>query len=109
MAGIRQVVEHREVLAHLVVRQGADRGLQRLQELDRFVAVVGLDGIEDAGERAELALDPQRLAYVHVARGAARINGQPLEVGDAAKLSGESRLVIDDGRDAEVIVFDLSR
>jgi redox-sensitive bicupin YhaK (pirin superfamily) len=64
------------------------------------------DGV---AERAELALDPQRLGYVHVARGAVHVNGQALGTGDAALLDGESRIVIDQGKDAEVIVFDLSR
>ena len=66
-------------------------------------------GLFDGDERAELALDPQRLAYVHVARGAATVNGADLAAGDAAKLDGESRLVIEHGRDAEVLVFDLAR
>jgi quercetin 2,3-dioxygenase len=66
-------------------------------------------GLFDGAERAELALDAQRLAYVHVVRGDVSVNGQPLAAGDAARLSGESRLVIDQGRDAEVIVFDLAR
>jgi redox-sensitive bicupin YhaK (pirin superfamily) len=66
-------------------------------------------GLFDGAEHAELALDAKRLAYVHVVRGQARVNGQALGAGDAAKLSGESRLVIDQGREAEVIVFDLAR
>jgi redox-sensitive bicupin YhaK (pirin superfamily) len=66
-------------------------------------------GLFNDAERAELALDPRRLAYVHVVRGQASVNGTPLAAGDAAQLDGESRLVIDQGRDAEVIVFDLSR
>ena len=66
-------------------------------------------GLFDAAERAELALDPKRLAYVHVARGAVSVNGQALQAGDAAQLDGESRLVIDHGHSAEVIVFDLAR
>jgi redox-sensitive bicupin YhaK (pirin superfamily) len=66
-------------------------------------------GLFDAGERAELALDPQRLAYVHVVRGELRVNGQALSAGDAAQLDGESRLVLDQGRAAEVLVFELAR
>jgi quercetin 2,3-dioxygenase len=66
-------------------------------------------GLFDGSERAELALDKGRLAYAHVVRGVVSINGQPLAAGDAAKLTGESRLVIDQGSDAEVLVFDLSR
>jgi len=66
-------------------------------------------GLFDGAERAELALDPKRLAYVHVARGAVSVNGQPLVAGDAAQLDGESLLSLSDGHDAEVIVFDLAR
>jgi quercetin 2,3-dioxygenase len=66
-------------------------------------------GLFDGTESAELALDAKRLAYVHVVRGEARVNGQPLKAGDAAKLTGESHLVIDQGRNAEVLFFDLSR
>jgi redox-sensitive bicupin YhaK (pirin superfamily) len=66
-------------------------------------------GLFDGDERAELALDAKRLGYVQVVRGEARINGQALAAGDAAKLDGEARLVIDQGRAAEVIFFDLAR
>jgi redox-sensitive bicupin YhaK (pirin superfamily) len=66
-------------------------------------------GLFDGEERAELALDPRRLAYVHVARGAVSVNGTALAAGDAARLDGENRLVLDHGRDAEVLVFDLAR
>jgi len=66
-------------------------------------------GLFDAAERAELVLDAKRLAYVHVARGEVSVNGQALSAGDAARLDGESRLVIDQGRRAEVLVFDLAR
>jgi quercetin 2,3-dioxygenase len=66
-------------------------------------------GLFDGAERAELALDARRLGYVHVVRGEAGVNGHALKAGDAAKLSGESHLVIDQGRNAEVIFFDLSR
>ena len=66
-------------------------------------------GLFDGGETAQLALDPQRLAYVHVARGSVRVNGTPLQAGDAARLDGESRLQLDGGQGAEVLVFDLAR
>ena len=66
-------------------------------------------GLFNGHERAELALDPQRLAYVHLVRGAASVNGQALQAGDAATLAGEPSLVLDHGSDAEVLVFDLAR
>jgi len=45
---------------------------------------------------------------VHLVRGVASVNGQALQAGDAATLDGEPRLVLDQGRDAEVLVFDLA-
>jgi len=65
-------------------------------------------GLFDGSERAELALDPKRLAYVHLVRGQLSVNGQKLEGGDAVTLRDESKLVLDQGRDAEVLVFDLA-
>jgi len=66
-------------------------------------------GLFDGDERAELVLDPRRLGYVHVVRGALSVNGQRLEAGDAVQLDGEPRLLLAEGRDAEVLVFDLQR
>ena len=64
-------------------------------------------GLFDGDETAELALDPQRKGYVHVARGEVTVNGHALSAGDALKLAGESAVQVEGGRDAEVIVFDL--
>ena len=64
-------------------------------------------GLFDGAQAAELALDPQRKAYVQVLRGAISVNGKPLCTGDAALLDGESRLTLADGKHAEVLVFDL--
>jgi quercetin 2,3-dioxygenase len=66
-------------------------------------------GLFDGVESAQLALDPLRLAYVHVARGRVRVNGVELTGGDAARLDGESTLLLDGGHAAEVLVFDLAR
>ncbi len=65
-------------------------------------------GLFDGDEAAELALDPRRVGYVHVARGSVVANGQPLSTGDALVLEGESRLILGQGHDAEVLVFDLA-
>jgi hypothetical protein len=65
-------------------------------------------GLFDGAERAELALDVQRLAYVHLVRGQLTVNGQRLDGGDALTLAGEPRLVLEGGDNAEVLVFDLA-
>ena len=64
-------------------------------------------GTFDGAETATHALAAGRRAYVHVARGAATVNGLPLGAGDAAKLDGEPAVRIESGRAAEVLVFDL--
>jgi len=64
-------------------------------------------GLFDGAENASLQVAPGRLLYVHVARGAVQANDVALEAGDALKLSGTQQLQLKDGRDAEVLVFDL--
>ena len=65
-------------------------------------------GLFDGAEAATLTLDPARKAYVHLVRGALTVNGQPLQAGDAALIADEGELRLTDGRDAEVLVFDLA-
>ncbi len=64
-------------------------------------------GLFDGGERAELALPAGRLGYVHVARGELVVNGRQLREGDALMLSEEAGVTLEQGRNAEVLVFDL--
>lgn len=67
-------------------------------------------GLFDGDEAAELALDPARLAYVHVARGEVVLNGEiTLQAGDGVTLDGETALRLSNGRGADVLVFDLAR
>ncbi|MEN9904188.1 MAG: Quercetin 2,3-dioxygenase [Pseudomonadota bacterium] len=64
-------------------------------------------GLFEGDESAEMALDPERKAYVFLVRGSLVVNGQPLQAGDAALLADEALLRLEQGRDAEVLVFDL--
>jgi hypothetical protein len=52
-------------------------------------------------------LAPGRRAYVHVARGQVALNGTALVAGDGARVENETQLRLEQGRDAEVLVFDL--
>lgn len=65
-------------------------------------------GLFTGSERAELTLNPARIAYVHLVRGTLQVNGQTLRAGDALRLDQEPKLVLDGGEDAEVLVFDLA-
>ncbi len=65
-------------------------------------------GLFNDAEAATVALPPGRKAYVHLMRGALRVNGQALEAGDAALIEGEHAIALAQGVDAEVLVFDLA-
>ena len=65
-------------------------------------------GLFDGDEAATLALPAGRKTWVHVARGAISVNGQLLQAGDAMGLDGEPQLTLEQGHDAEVLVFDLT-
>ena len=65
-------------------------------------------GLFDGAEQATMVLDPQRPVYVHLVRGELSVNGNRLAAGDAARLEGETQIALSEGKDAEVLVFDLS-
>ena len=65
-------------------------------------------GLFDPGEQAALDIRPGRKAYVHLVRGTLSVNGAVLSAGDALMVSDETRLDLSDGKDAEVLVFDLA-
>ncbi|RPE75774.1 pirin family protein [Vulcaniibacterium tengchongense] len=64
----------------------------------------------DRGERAEYALDPARLYWLHVARGTVDAGGRTLQAGDALGFGDEGGPLrlrgLGDGR-ADVLLFDL--
>jgi redox-sensitive bicupin YhaK (pirin superfamily) len=63
--------------------------------------------ILEEGDRVEHALDPARLAYVHVIRGDVTVNGVALKDGDALKISAVDKVVLEHPESAEVLLFDL--
>ncbi|MDP1914794.1 MAG: pirin family protein [Myxococcales bacterium] len=81
---------------------GAD-GSVRIHSATRLYA-----GLFAKGERAELALAPERHAWVHVAKGEVQLNGQVLKAGDGAALSKEALVTLEGVSAGEVLVFDLA-
>lgn len=71
---------------------------------DAFLYAALLDG----ADRIVHTLRPGRRAYLHVARGKVMANGRPLEAGDALKTVDTSELVLEQGKEAEVLLFDLA-
>ena len=66
-------------------------------------------GLFDGDESATHDLAGGRQAYVHVARGSVTVNGTALSEGDAVMIENESRVTIDNGDAAEVLLFDLGQ
>ena len=92
--------ERQGQLRLVVSPDGRDGSVKVNQDARVYAALV------DGDQRVEHALAAGRAAWVHVALGAARVNGERLEAGDAAAVEGD-RVVIDGGEGAEVLLFDL--
>lgn len=86
----------------LVASPDGAEGSVTIQQNARMYA-----GLFDGNESVTHALAAGRMAYVHVARGAVTVNGAVLHEGDAAKISAESSVRIEGGKQAEVLLFDL--
>ena len=65
-------------------------------------------GLFDGIQAEQIVLDPSRKAYVHLIRGSLNVNDQALNAGDALFIEDERFLDISNGKNAEVLVFDLS-
>jgi hypothetical protein len=85
----------------LASSDGRESSLQIQQDVDLWMT-----RLEDGAQRERL-LPPGRHAWVHVARGAAALDGTALHEGDGAAVSDEARLRFTGQPAAEVLVFDL--
>ena len=86
----------------LVASQEGGAGSLRIGS-DASVYAALLDGHEEV--QHDIA---GRRAYVHVARGGVTLNGQHLRQGDGVKIAEEARLSFSQGKDAEILLFDLA-
>jgi len=64
-------------------------------------------GLFDGTEQATYETTQGRACYLHLARGSLRINDTQLAAGDALMLTGANTLLIHEGKDAELLLFDL--
>ncbi|HVY08215.1 MAG TPA: pirin family protein [Burkholderiales bacterium] len=94
--------EKRGKLRLVASPDGRDGSVKVHQDAQLYAALV------DGAEKVMHVLEPDRRAYVHVARGSVTVNGQYLGSGDALKVEGESQIVIEKGDNAEVLLFDLN-
>jgi redox-sensitive bicupin YhaK (pirin superfamily) len=70
---------------------------------DAYVYAALLDGKDAVAHR----LARGRRAYLHVARGAVKMNGVELKGGDGVKLTEESEIKFSGAKQAELLIFDL--
>jgi len=94
-------VEKRGRLALILSPDGDKQSLV----IDQDIRVYA--GDFDGYEAANLELHPGRYAYVHIARGTVSLNGKQMVAGDGARIMDETALSFTNGRNAEVLVFDL--
>ncbi len=86
----------------LIVSEDGRDGSLKIHQNARIYA-----GLFDGDEQARLELATGRGSYVQVARGQVKVNGITLDTGDALQIRDEAQVTIENGRDAEVLVFDL--
>jgi redox-sensitive bicupin YhaK (pirin superfamily) len=81
---------------------GRDGSVKIRQDNELYATVLG------PGEVVKHELRHNRHAYVQVARGSVALNGQKLETGDGARISGEQALELRGVDKAEILLFDLA-
>ncbi len=86
----------------MVSKAGRDGSLAINQDADLYVARL------EPGNEASHALKPGRYAWVHVAEGEVKLDGDKLKAGDAAAFSGESKLELVAAKPSQVLLFDLN-
>ena len=64
-------------------------------------------GLFDGSDTADFLLPEGRYAFLHVARGALRVNGTPMSAGDGARIRDAGPLHFEGGTQAEILLFDL--
>ena len=94
--------EKRGKLRLVASPDGRDGSVKIRQDNDLYVTVLG------SGESVKHQLEPDRHAYVQVARGSVKLNGEKLEAGDGVALSEEASIELTGVNDAEVLLFDLA-
>jgi quercetin 2,3-dioxygenase len=91
----------RERFVLLAAPDGRDGAIQVQQDVAVWMTRLA------ASDSRSHALAPGRHAWLHVARGAASVNGHALAEGDGAAISGEPAVELQGEGDAELLLFDL--
>jgi quercetin 2,3-dioxygenase len=85
----------------IISPDGQDGSLSIYQDTKAYA------GLFDDDESAQLELNPDRFAYIHVAKGDLEINGYRFHAGDGACIRKEQTLTLGKGNQSEVLLLDL--
>ena len=94
--------EKRGKLRLLASPDGRDGSVKIRQDNELYATIL------NKGEAVKHELEPERHAYVQVARGSVKLNGAKLEEGDGAAISKEKAVELTGIDNAEVLLFDLA-
>jgi len=86
----------------VAARDGRDGAVTVHQDMTLFAALL------TGGDRLVHALQPNRHAWLQVARGAVSLNANSLSEGDGAAVSAEPRLTLVADMESEILLFDLA-
>jgi quercetin 2,3-dioxygenase len=92
----------REKLRLVASRDGREGSLVVHQDVSLHL------GRLDAGTKLSHPLSADRFAWIQVARGALRVNGQTLDQGDGAAVARETALELESLETSHLLVFDLA-
>jgi quercetin 2,3-dioxygenase len=99
----RAMAHARTGALHLVAsKSGRDGSIAINQDADLHLVRLR------AGDRVAHVLQPGRHAWIHVAEGQVGCNGQSLQGGDGAAISGEAQVELAATRTSQVLLFDLN-
>ena len=88
-------------LCLIISPEGEDGSLSVYQDTKVY------SGLFDGEESIQLKLNPDRYAYIRVAKGDLEINGYCFHAGDGARIRKEHALTFGKGNKSEVLLFDL--
>jgi redox-sensitive bicupin YhaK (pirin superfamily) len=95
-------VERRGKLRLVASPDGREGSVKIRQDNELYATVLGV------GDSVRHELEPERHAYVQVARGSVKLNGAQLEAGDGAAISAEKTVELTGAENAEILLFDLA-
>jgi hypothetical protein len=95
--------ERKGVLKLLISPDGREGSIATYQEGLLYSTLL------EKGASVTYLQSSERIVYVHIAKGEAVVNGEPLQAGDAIILTDELNTELTGVNQAEILLFDLPR